>query len=175
MGEEYVLVELHAPARATRNPELATDDLGYRGRQLLAPGHVIDPRARILSRHQGARSATTLATPVGEPWESVTSDQPTSPSSVVAFTKSHGLHPASQVTVSRRANFTPGKDIRGRTLHSAAGPRVRPTARPEPRSRRRRCVRDGDAAADRQQSPRSAAMAPNVARATASYYGIIRT
>ena len=43
---------------------------------------------------------------VGEPCESVTSDQPTSPSSVVALTKSQGRQPASQASVSSEASFT---------------------------------------------------------------------
>ena len=121
MGEEHVLVELHAPARATGTrsspPTISGTAVVSSSRQGTSSTHA----RGSFPATKGARSATTPASPVGEPWESVTSDQPTSPSSVVALTKSHGLQPASQVTVSRRASFTPGEDIRGRAGHSAAG------------------------------------------------------
>src|SRR6266542_676015 len=53
----------------------------------------------------GARSSTTPAKPRGDPCESVTSAQPTRPSSVVALTKIHGRQPASQNSVSSRMTF----------------------------------------------------------------------
>src|SRR5437867_12885684 len=46
------------------------------------------------------------ARPRGEPWESVISAQPTSPSSVVALRKIQGRQPASQQSVSRLETFT---------------------------------------------------------------------
>ena len=53
------------------------------------------------------------ARPRGDPWESVISAQPASPSSVVALRKIQGRQPASQKSVSSEATFTPTEDTEG--------------------------------------------------------------
>ena len=67
-------------------------------------------RARIATDDERREIGDDAREPGGEPCESVTSDQPTSPSSVVALTKSHGRQPASQDSVSREASFTARQD-----------------------------------------------------------------
>ena len=98
------------------------------------------PRRRAgRARRRAARDpARRPARPVGEPCESVTSDQPTRPSSVVALTNSHGRQPASQASVSSEASFTIREDTaRARRRAASLGPRRRAARRARSRPRRR--------------------------------------
>ena len=67
-------------------------------------------RTWVAADDEGRQVGDHAGEAVGEPCESVTSDQPTSPWSVVALTKSQGRQPASQASVSSEASFTRKED-----------------------------------------------------------------
>ena len=126
-----------ARSRSRRSPS-GRSSRGSGGCGGTGPSESPRPHPGRVRRRAARGPARRPASPVGEPCESVTSDQPTRPSSVVALTNSHGRQPASQASVSSEASFTIREDTaRARRRAASLGPRRRAARRARSRPRRR--------------------------------------